>query len=275
MQRTLSAVFFVFYTYFSCHMTKLSSENKFFDLSDYGRSIANFFVKFLVQTKVTPIHVTLVFGLCGVLAIFSILHSYYVLAAVLLILKSIIDAMDGELARLKKTPSYFGRYLDSVFDNILNFFILLAIQVQVDPSSWMFLLAYFAIQLQGTLYNYYYVILRTNSTGGDTTSQIFENEVPVAFPYESQKVVNILFFIYLMLYKPYDRIVYFLDYSASKCRSFPNWFMTLVSMYGLGFQLLIIAVFLSLGLIAWILPFLIGYSVFFFLLITIRKVWLK
>lgn len=256
-------------------MAKLSSENQFFDLSDYGRNIANFFVKFLVNTPVTPIHVTLVFGFCGVLAIFSILNSYYILAAVLLILKSIIDAMDGELARLKQTPSYSGRYLDSVFDNILNFFILFAISIQVAAPWWAFLLTYFAIQLQGTLYNYYYVIFRTNSVGGDSTSKIFETEVPIAFPYESQKVVNILFKIYLLLYKPYDRIVYFLDYSASTCRSFPNWFMTFVSMYGLGFQLLIIAVFLSLGLITWILPFLIGYSVFFFLLIGIRKIWLK
>ena len=37
-----------------------------------------------------------------------------------IILKSIIDAADGELARVKQTPSYAGRYLDSVFDIILN-----------------------------------------------------------------------------------------------------------------------------------------------------------
>lgn len=256
-------------------MAKLSSENHFLDLSDYGRSIANFFVKFFVNTPVTPIHITLVFGICGILSIFSILHSYYILAAVLLILKSIIDAMDGELARLKKTPSYSGRYLDSVFDNILNFFILLAISIQVEAPWWLFLLTYFAMQLQGTLYNYYYVILRTNSLGGDSTSQIFEKQVPVAFPYESQKLVNVLFTIYLVLYKPYDRIVYFLDYSASKCRTFPNWFMTSVSMYGLGFQLLIIATFLSIGWITLIIPFIIGYSIFFFMLIGIRKSWLK
>lgn len=256
-------------------MAKLSNENQFFDFSDYGRDIANFFVKFLVNTSITPIHVTLVFGLCGTLAIISIFNSYYIVAAILLILKSIIDAMDGELARLKKTPSYSGRYLDSVFDNILNFFILFAIAIQVNAPWWVFLLTYFAMQLQGTLYNFYYVILRTNSVGGDSTSQIFENKVPVAFPYENQKVVNVLFFTYQVLYRPYDRIVYFLDYSASKCRTFPNWFMTFISIYGLGFQLLMISIFLFLGLISWIIPFLIGYSVFFFLLIGIRKNWLR
>ncbi len=256
-------------------MAKLSAENHFFDLSDYGRHIANFFVKFLVNTAVTPIHVTLIFGLCGTLAVFSILNSFYFLAAILLILKSIIDAMDGELARLKKTPSYTGRYLDSVFDNILNFFMLLAIAIQVGVSWWIFMLAYFTMQLQGTLYNYYYVILRTNSVGGDSTSQIFETKIPVAFPYENQKAVNVLFVLYQILYSPYDRIIYFIDHAASKCRNFPNWFMTFVSIYGLGFQLLMISIFLSFGLISWIIPFMIAYSVFFFILIGIRKIWLS
>jgi hypothetical protein len=32
------------------------------------------------------------------------------------------------------------------------------------------------------------------------------------------------------------------DSDAYKVKTFPNWFMTLVSLYGLGFQLLIIAV---------------------------------
>ena len=47
------------------------------------------------------------------------------MAPFFIILKSIIDAADGELARIKKTPSYTGRYLDSIFDIILNliFFI--------------------------------------------------------------------------------------------------------------------------------------------------------
>ena len=35
-------------------------------------------------------------------------------------MKSILDAADGELARIKMTPSYSGRYLDSIFDILLN-----------------------------------------------------------------------------------------------------------------------------------------------------------
>ena len=96
--------------------------------------------------------------------------------------------------------------------------------------------------MQGTLYNYYYVILRNKLVGGDTTSKVFEYKTPKALPGESQKSVNILFKIYTIVYGVFDRIIHFLDQDAYKANTFPNWFMTLVSVYGLGFQLLIIAV---------------------------------
>jgi hypothetical protein len=47
--------------------------------------------------------------------------------------------------------------------------------------------------------------------------------------------------------------------------------MTLLSGYGLGFQLLIIAVMLPMGWIENIVPFFIVYTVFIFVLIGIRK----
>ena len=108
-------------------MSKLAPKDKFFDLSDYGRTPGNLIANRLKNTQFTPIHVTLLFGICGLIAIYFIFKNQYYLAGLFIILKSIIDAADGELARLKKTPSYTGRYLDSVFDIILKFFFLSAI----------------------------------------------------------------------------------------------------------------------------------------------------
>ena len=187
----------------------------------------------------------------------------------------IIDAADGELARVKNTPSYTGRYLDSIFDLILNFLILTAICYVSETTFWLTVLAFIGIQLQGTLYNYYYVILRNKSAGGDATSQIFENKSPKALPGESQKSVDILFAIYTIVYGAFDKIIHALDHDAYKVKTFPNWFMTLVSLYGLGFQLLLIAILLPLGWIEIIVPFFILYSVLIFVLIGIRKVYIK
>lgn len=256
-------------------MSKLAAQDKFLDLSDYGRPFGKFLANTLKNTRFTPIHVTLLFGVSGLLAIYFILEGSYYFAGFFIILKSMIDAADGELARIKNTPSYTGRYLDSVFDIILNFLFLMTICYVSKTSFWLTILAFIGIQLQGTLYNYYYVILRNKSVGGDTTSKIFEYKSPRALPGETQKSVDILFRIYTIVYGTFDKIIHTLDQEAYKVKTFPNWFMTVLSIYGLGFQLLIIAVMLPMGLIEYIIPFFIIYTALIFVIIGIRKVFFK
>lgn len=256
-------------------MSKLSAKEKFIDVSDYGRPLAVLIANRLKETDTTPVQVTFLFGVSGIIAIYCILNGYYIAAGVFLILKSVIDAADGELARLKKTPSYTGRYLDSIFDIVLNMLFLLSIWLVTNHSIWATLAAFVSLQLQGTLYNYYYVILRHHSDGGDKTSKIFEIETPKAYPGEDQKTVNVLFKVYTLFYSIYDRIIYRFDREAPYVQTFPRWFMTFVSIYGLGFQLLIISFMLAAGLVELIIPFFIGYSFFILVFIGIRKVFLN
>ena len=255
-------------------MPKLTSEEKFIDLSDYGRPIAVAAAAMLKNTPATPVQVTLMFGVSGLIAAICIINGFYITAGIFLILKSIIDAVDGELARIKERPSYTGRYLDSIFDFFLNLIIILAIwRVDTNPV-WAALLAFFCIQLQGTLYNYYYVILRHFSTKGDRTSKIFETSAPDAYPQESQQSVNLLFNIYKLCYASFDKLIYAIDRNAPQAVPYPKWFMSLLSLYGLGFQLLIIAVCLALGYINLIIPFFILYTSLLFVLIFIRRFFL-
>jgi phosphatidylglycerophosphate synthase len=195
----------------------------------------------------------------------------FIAAGLLLILKSILDAADGELSRLKNTPSYVGRYLDSIFDIILNFMFIFSFGLITESPIWLTFLAFICVQIQGTLYNYYYVILRNISIGGDSTSKVFEQKTPIAFEGEDQKIVNVMFLIFNILYSLFDRFIQALDANAHRSKNFPNWFMSLVSIYGLGFQLLIMAVLLVLGKIEYIIPFFIGYSLFLPLIILLRK----
>jgi len=252
-------------------MSKLPKEHKFIDLSDYGRPIARIIANALKNTSFTPIHVTIAFIISGLLAIYFILTNQFWLAAFFLILKSILDAADGELARVKQTPSYTGRFLDSVSDIILNFLIFIAIWYITDISIWLTILAFLGLQLQGTLYNYYYVILRNKFEGGDTTSRVFEDKTPIALPGEKQKHVTILFIIYKSLYGVFDKIIYKLDHDASQGKIFPKWLMSSVSTFGLGFQLLIIAVMLVLGFKQFIILFFLAYTLIVFVFIGIRK----
>ena len=124
-------------------MSKLAAQDKFLDLSDYGRPFAKWFVNQIKDTRTTVIQVTLLFGISGLVAIFCILNNHYYWAGFFIILKSIIDAADGELARTRNTPSYTGRYLDSVLDIILNFIILMTICYVSKTSFWLTFLAFF------------------------------------------------------------------------------------------------------------------------------------
>lgn len=252
-------------------MSKLAVKDRFLDLSDYGRSPAVWIATQLKNTSFTPIHVTCLFGVCGLIAAYCIYEQQYFFSSIFLVLKSILDAADGELSRIKNTPSHSGRYLDSIFDIILNFLFVLTIYCVVDIHFIWALLAFISIQIQGTLYNYYYVILRTRSLGSDTTSKIFEHKAPNALPGETQKTVDILFRIFYLLYSFFDKFVCLLDPQAFKVKTFPNWFMTFVSAYGLGFQLLIMAIMLPLGWIEYILPFFIFYNVFLVIIVMIRR----
>jgi phosphatidylglycerophosphate synthase len=250
-------------------MTKLPKQHQFIDLSDYGRPVAVWIAKGVLNTNITPIHITLAFVISGSIAIICILNEWFWAAAFFLILKSILDAADGTLARLRNKPSYVGRYFDSISDIILNFFILLSIWQLVDVPFIYMLLAFVGIQLQGTLYNYYYVIIR-NKHDGDNTSRIFETKAPKAMPGERQKQVNFFFKVYIVLYGGFDQIIYFLDRKAVHNNFFPNWFMTFLSTFGLGFQLLLIGALLVCNQIALIIPFFIAYTSLIIVFIGIR-----
>jgi hypothetical protein len=251
-------------------MSKLPEANRFLDLSDYGRPAARFIANSLKGTSITPIHITIAFIISGLIAIYCMLVGHFILAALFLILKSILDAADGELARINETPSYVGRYFDSIADIILNLLFLLTIWYLTEGSTLLFILAFIGIQLQGTLYNYYYVILR-NLYNGDTTSRVFEDHAPKALPGEKQSAVNFFYWLYNTLYIIFDKAIYYLDMKAILATNYPKWFMTAVSTFGLGFQLLIMATMLVLNLEEYIILFFVCYSSFIFIFIGVRR----
>ena len=98
-------------------------------------------------------------------------------------------------------------------------------------------------------------------------------KTPIALEGETQKNVNILFAMYKLLYGVFDKTIYAFDQNADKGEVLPNWLMTSISTFGLGFQLLIISVMLVLGLKAMILPFFLVYTAMVFVFIGIRKVF--
>jgi hypothetical protein len=76
-----------------------------------------------------------------------------------------------------------------------------------------------------------------------------------------------------LLYGVFDRIIYALDRKANNGKIFPKWLMSAISTFGLGFQLLSIAVMLVTGLKEYILPFFLVYTSMVFVFIGVRKIF--
>jgi phosphatidylglycerophosphate synthase len=257
-------------------MTKLPKNKKFIDFSDYARPFALALVKLLMPTKIGAYSITFAFLIVGLIASYLIfIDKYLILAAILILVKSMLDAADGEIARQRNEPSMVGRYLDSIFDFVVNFFLFLSIALVFNQSIWIMLVALLFFQLQGSIFNYYYLVKRYQADG-DKTSRIFESEEPKPFTRDNPVLLKFLHKFYLIIYGWQDSLIHKLDRNVIYGKELPAWFLTLVSILGLGFQLLIIAIFLLLNIHQYTFVFFIlPYTFLTILLILIRKVLVK
>jgi len=83
----------------------------------------------LARTPLKPNHVTIVNTLLGFLSgwLFTLGYSARLAGAVLFLLVTTLDGVDGELARLKMQETDFGATLDLVTDAIVNLVVLLGV----------------------------------------------------------------------------------------------------------------------------------------------------
>lgn len=208
-----------------------------FDLSDWGRPIARIIAKTLKEKPISVIQVTNIHFLMTLLCAWLILQGQIVIACLLLVVKGIVDAVDGELARLRNRPSHIGRYWDTIADTIGLVAVMFAFGERFDWDIVITLAIVFAILLQYSLFNHFSIRLRILSSG-DTTSRVDESKRPTAYPWEKQKNVVIFHRIYILFFSWQDKIVRtFTGHGSRKL----NVELTLSSILGYGFQSLILA----------------------------------
>ncbi|MEE9430833.1 MAG: CDP-alcohol phosphatidyltransferase family protein [Melioribacteraceae bacterium] len=257
-------------------MSKLPIDKRFLDLSDYARPLAIRLAKLFQSTWVGAYTFTFSFLVVGVFASYLIYkNTWLTLAAILLPIKSLFDAADGEIARLKNSPSSVGRYFDSVSDFVVNLLLFISIGFHFELNIFVVLLSLILFQLQGSVYSYYYIIKR-HQCNGDTTSRLFEKEKPIQYERDNPTLLNIFHKLFLLIYGWQDLLIYKLDPNAISSKELPSWFLTLTSILGLGFQLLIISIFLLLGIHDYVvLFFILPYTVLALGIIIIRRIIVK
>ena len=84
----------------------------------YRHRLAKRIAHALKGTSITPNQITLAHTMVGVGAASLIYGKHYLLAVVLFEIRTILDCMDGILARLKGQSTAFGRTLDTIGDGI-------------------------------------------------------------------------------------------------------------------------------------------------------------
>ena len=107
-----------------------------------NRKMSEPMARLLAKTKVTPNQMTwAAFGI-ALLSFVSFILGYNIIAGLLVQLSSIVDGIDGSLARLKGMTSEFGSFLDSVLDRYADILIVLGLTLwslahETYPGIWL------------------------------------------------------------------------------------------------------------------------------------------
>jgi len=100
--------------------------------SKIAKSITPFFLNF------TPNQVTILSGIFGIIGSFLLISDNYLalfFSAILIQLFSILDLVDGDIARIKNLQSKFGMWLDIFFDKLVDFLIIFLAPLGVYLSN--------------------------------------------------------------------------------------------------------------------------------------------
>ncbi len=107
-----------------------------------NRRISDPIAKLLARTRTTPNQISwAAFGL-AVISFLSFIYDFNIAAGLLAQFSSIIDGVDGSLARLKGMSSDFGGFLDSIIDRYADVLVMLGLTIwsgcnEVYPHFWL------------------------------------------------------------------------------------------------------------------------------------------
>ncbi len=107
---------------------KLFVTEEIFDIFIF-RIIAFILIKAIYRLPITPNHLTLTSLIFGILCGYFIANENIGLAFMFLVVHNVLDCADGQLARIKKSGTLLGRFLDGFVDYIVFATIYIAILI--------------------------------------------------------------------------------------------------------------------------------------------------
>ena len=237
------------------------------DLSEWGRPFARVMAQFLKDKPVSVIQVTNLHLLLTLFCAWLILEGTTVLACFLLIVKGILDAVDGELARIRERPSHVGRYWDTVADTIGLIAVMWAFGSLFNWEPVLTFALILATLFQYSLFNHYSILMRTLGSG-DTTSRVDERIKPTAYSWEKQSNVNFFHTIYLVFF---SWQVWFISKLSGKGSEHLVFELTVSSSLGFGMQSLIIFALALFERLSYLPELILGVNMCLMVLVFLRS----
>ena len=242
-------------------------DRKVIDLSEWGRPFARIIARFLKEKPVSVIQITNIHLLLTIFCAWLIFEGYTIIACSLLIVKGVIDAVDGELARIRERPSHVGRYWDTIADTIGLIVVMWAFGSIFNWAILLTCVMILATLFQYSLFNHYSVLMRALGSG-DLTSRIDERIRPNAHPWEKQANVNILHSVYIFFFSWQDSIISGLAGKGSKNLVFE---LTVSSSLGFGLQSLLIFALAVTQYLDYLPELILGVNMFLMALVLLRS----
>ena len=200
------------------------------------RPLSNLLVPVFERARIPPPAVVLANAATGLVAAVVLSHGDLVAAALLLQLKTLLDNVDGALARATDQVTLAGRYLDTIADLVVNLAVFVALG-RVTEEPVLAALAFVALTVVLAV-DYNVTELYRESRG-----------TPTAQPAPTGSMVErALAGIYRVVLGPLDRFVRgFSSWRFSGGSPYDDLAVTVLANLGLTTQLAVLGLCLALG----------------------------
>ena len=200
------------------------------------RPLANLFVPLLRWARVPPPAVVLANAAVGLVAAFALARGDLIAAAVLLQLKTLLDNLDGQLARASGQVTLVGRYLDTLADLLVNAALFAALGY-VTGQPFLAVAAFVALTLV--------LAVDFNVTALYRETHEIPDPQPPATGGTAERILGSL---YAAIFAPLDRAVRsFAGWRFHRHGSYDGFTVTFLANLGLTTQLVVLGLCLLLG----------------------------
>jgi len=126
------------------------------------RPISFIFLRMLYKTKITPNQISfmsIIAGMIGGAFFIAGTHFWFIMGGVMFAIATILDCLDGMIARLKNMGTYIGRIIDGVSDYITSIFIHVGFAMGIDNGQFDFPLNPWVLMILASIFNIMHSIL--------------------------------------------------------------------------------------------------------------------